>query len=137
MRQKTVTQTSLIELRDEVQSLLKQAEAKPKRPPFPARWCSQSPWCGPPRWYGAGGLAYCDACWRRLGFHRWYHDLVELVAEEVVPLPILPTSGEKNGVGCPEWLTPGTPDWDLQVQRNGIEDMRERRAAWLAEQEVL
>jgi len=127
-----LTEELLADLRTMKKELITSLRAGEKRYPFPALMCSN--WCARPvRWYGGLQMkAYCNQCWHRLGFYKWYMEnsatlIVE--AEEARSLP------HKNGLGCPEWLTPGDPEWDKQVAKNGIGEMRERRAAWLREQE--
>ncbi len=39
--------------------------------------------------------------------------------------------------GIPRWLIPGTEDWNEQVARSGLKDMRERRRAWFDQQKRL
>jgi hypothetical protein len=117
------------------------------RPPFPAALCSQwkEHWCqSRVKWYGAGGLAYCDACWRRLGFHQWYHDLPLDVDEHMALISTEQVCRQSDSASMPPWYDPALPDYaDLVAylkRTNGDDydaagEIAERRAAWEQEQQ--
>lgn len=58
---------------------------------------------------------------------------VEIVTSEenTTADPIMGSSTVFKKERIPEWLEPGTREWDKQVARNGIKDMQYRRRAWL------
>ena len=53
--------------------------------------------------------------------------------EILTPTPAVPKQEQRDRL--PSWLDPDTYDWKRQVERNGLEEMMERRAAWYAQQD--
>ncbi len=57
-----------------------------------------------------------------------------------LPLSEMQDNHHENGngkrVSLPDWLTPGTKDWQKQVERNGLRDMMERRNAALQQKGI-
>ncbi len=56
---------------------------------------------------------------------------LESEPEPPVPSPQEPEPKREQKFHPPPWLIPGTPDWNKQVERNGLADMQARRNAWL------
>jgi hypothetical protein len=136
-----LTEALVADIRAMKKELLSRLRKGEQRYPFPALFCSN--WCpNPVRWYGGSRMkAYCNACWRRLGFMKWYME--PLPVEEAFVTVKAPVRHRTNGPGMPAWYDARSSDYENLIahlkRMHGADydaagEIAERKAAWKAQQ---